>query len=352
MRTRICEQVFLFCFDKKKKKSLYLQNMTGVKHKGKQFIYDAFTRGGQLFLVSTYYSTTEARSVVTVNGIDAQEFGYNEYEPVRYFVCNAPEDPTLSVVIDGKSEYTMVLDTQSDVKENIITLNEMAMGTLFKDDYHKIEMYCAWYRKQGFTRFYLYYNGGKLPTDLYQADDIVYQTWDFDYWNKQTSTCNVLHNAQMTFITCMKLRHFGRFRWFGLVDLDELVFHPSCKLDEYFDAQDPKTSVIVAKNHWALKSKRHLVFNQSPHVHGRTKCFYRHTFGGIPAIHLPKAQQSVSASILRTTPLVMVHYVDDRDPKQRQNDAQRRLSSTVGKIHFSHMLVKDSCKFTKKFISN
>lgn len=238
---------------------------------------------------------------IYVNGELTQEVGYNHNEPVKYYWCKAPELLDITVRIES-SEYHITAERVDDSR------GVMAVATLFKNDSHKIETFCDWYRKQGVQKFFLYYNGASLPNDIYKADDIEYRCWNFSYWND--CECDWRHNAQVTFLTAMVLRNLPRYDWFGLMDLDELIYHPRYKLIDYFSSVPNECQTIMVRNHWAKKIDVGFEYTQEPMGwSARTKCFYRGTYSDLVGVHNPKK----NIHTLYPPGLIMVHYTDEKD---------------------------------------
>ena len=278
-----------------------------IIHNGKHTVYDALIRDGKLFLVSTYYSEVEPKMDIYVNGELTQEVGYKSNEPMKYYWCKAPDLLDITVRIDS-NEYHITAEKVDESR------GKMAVATLFQGDYHKIETFCKWYRSQGVEKFFLYYNGAILPSDIYKSDDIEYRCWNYPYWNYG----NLIHNAQMTFLTSITLRNLQRYDWFGLMDLDELIHHPSHTLIDYFSSVPSTSQAVIVKNHWAVKVDGGFKYTlvPTPTTIGRTKCFYRGTYPDLPAIHVPKKW----INNIWSTDMKMIHYVDEHDPKSRWNE--------------------------------
>lgn len=279
----------------------------------KHFIYDILICDGYLYLVSTYYGKNDPPINVSVNGVMLTETGRNEYEPLRYFSCPAPSDPHITIRIEGANGVSSEHTAHAEIVDS--TCGTMAVATLFKDDYRRIPLFCSYYRSQGVEKFYLYFNGAELPHDIYKADDIEYRCWNFPYWNGGLDVW--AHNAQTTFLTSMYLRNLPRYNWFGLVDVDELIHHPTKTLIEYLETEiSSDTTSVITRCHWAKKlDADKICYTTVPLTltEGRTKTFYRSTYKGLCGIHTPK----VNANNFVSTDLLMIHYIDEHDPPAR-----------------------------------
>lgn len=259
--------------------------------KGRQLVYDAFVRDGYLYLVSTYYHYREGPMRIELDGVLATEVGRNEYEPVRYFRVPCSTPPT-HVIIDGtRYAFPTVVEVLP-----VVAPSGFAIATLFKDDHAHIPEMVDWYRAQGVTHFYLYYNGPVFPAGLPQAPDITYRLWNFRYWNPgvdyRDRETGWVHAAQTAFLTAVRLRWLPQHEWFGLVDIDEAVTVVSGqRLDDFLRDVSGTYNAIRVRNHWAFRSHDRIVYtmNADSWVH-RTKVFYRFTYTGLCGVHHPKEQ--------------------------------------------------------------
>jgi hypothetical protein len=269
---------------------------------GRPYIYDVFIREGVLYLISTYYNPGESGPDVFVNGTKTTESGYNHYEPMKYYHTTAPANPQVTISINGK-DY--------DITADIVTPNAgpFAVATLFKDDHHRISDFVKYYRAQGVTNFYLYYNGKHLPVGLPRDPGIQYRTWDFPYYNDNSVRWR--HNAQMPFLTSIQLRYRSDYTWFGLIDLDEFVFPPVGKtVWNVLQENAAKFPVVKVQNFWGVIDDDTITYTLRgiPWHEGRTKCFYNKSFTGLGAIHSPKE----NCTILNTTDMKMLHLMDNQ----------------------------------------
>jgi hypothetical protein len=145
--------------------------------------------------------------------------------------------------------------------ENKIT--EFTIATLFKDDFYQIPLFYNYYKKQGVTKFILYYNGNikKVYHLLFKAPDIEYNSWNIDYYmdevvswenstafKNRTGASNINH-AQTSFLSMMRYKYFEDTRYLLLIDLDEYLHIPNKRLIDYLKETNKK--IYQVKNYWA-----------------------------------------------------------------------------------------------------
>jgi hypothetical protein len=152
--------------------------------------------------------------------------------------------------------------------KNIDIKTEFTIATLFKDDHYQIPMFYNYYKKQGVTKFILFYNGNIKKVDhlLFKAPEIEYNSWNYDYYmddvtswektdefKKRTKSANI-HHAQSLLLTMIRYKYFKDTRYLLLNDLDEYFHVPNETLITYLKRTN-KTMYQV-KNYWAkLKNK-------------------------------------------------------------------------------------------------
>lgn len=276
---------------------------------GRTIIYDAFVRDGWLTLISTYYHYREGPALtIRVGGRTMQEFGRNEYEPVRYFRLRLAdgEGAPSEVEINGVTHRLPI-----EVLPCRPRSAGFAVTTLFKHDWAHAGAMVDWYRAQGCTAFYLYFNGPVLPSGLPQGPDIHYRTWDFLYWNPgnyRDKETGWVHAAQMTYLTMARFRHLPDHEWLGFVDIDEHVWsNDGRNLTEVLATIPPAAMVVRTPCHWALRAPGRIIYTKvGERVGTRSKCFYRGDFNGMIGVHNPHSY----TSIVDPPTLVMLHITN------------------------------------------
>jgi hypothetical protein len=290
---------------------------------GQQLIYDAFIRDGWLYMVSTYYHYMDDPHTIVVDGRQAEAVGVNEYEPVVYYRVRVDGVPTTVSINGDVYNFPYSLDVLGSGTPSCLSI-----ATLFKHDYTFIPDMLQWYRSQGATAFYLYFNGPELPPGLPQSPDVHYRLWNFRYWNPGSNykdpETGWVHAAQTAFLTMVRLRHLPDHTWTGLVDIDEVVVSVDGRplIDALADVSAGYACVRI-QNHWAFRAANRIIYSQeSTGPVARTKCFYRGTYDALCGIHGPK--MAATDTVQNTTDFRMLHIVNQthsnrisliRDPK-------------------------------------
>jgi len=175
------------------------------------------------------------------------------------YVYDSFIDGESSPILTVSVEYTAIHKTflLEHILSSKIKHNELSLTTLFKDDYTIFPFFYDYYKKQGVSHFYMYYNGKITPKiqhlfDNFVENDITFIEWDYLYWNDMTLSKNKYqHHAQLGQM------HHAIYKY-GKDINDYMIF---CDLDEYlhipnntllhFINQYPNIDIIGFRNKWA-----------------------------------------------------------------------------------------------------
>jgi hypothetical protein len=112
--------------------------------------------------------------------------------------------------------------------------------TLFKDDKALIPAYVQYYRELGVEHFYLYFNGGVVPSDVPQYDDVTYLSWDHPYHVHLPGAYTPVF-AQLGAINDML--YYGKFisEYILYNDMDEFIYWNNTSSLKSFVINNTKT---------------------------------------------------------------------------------------------------------------
>jgi hypothetical protein len=160
----------------------------------------------------------------------------NSYEPTLIYMYNYVSDAShIKVSIQYENYY------KTFTLENIKTTptQKLTVTTLFKDDYELFPIFYNYYKKQGVSHFYMYYNG-KMNTHIQKVfndyyDDVTLIEWDYRYW---LDGYKFAHHAQLGQI------HHAIYRY-GKDVCDYMIF---CDFDEYLHVENNTLQNLVINN--------------------------------------------------------------------------------------------------------
>jgi len=216
----------------------------------KLLFFDIFYKNNKIFLIMPIYNKQADHNQIFVS-INNNRLTLSEYyvkdswEPALIYVynytqsTNTIDDQSLHdtdicniVTVDIecnniKKTYNLqhIRTTSSETKKFL------AVTTLFKNDYKLFPLFYNYYKDQGVSHFYMYYNG-ILTQEIRQIFNIYRGVtlieWNFHYWN--IPAYKYCHHAQMGQI------HHAIHRY-GKDICDYMIF---CDLDEYLHIPESK----------------------------------------------------------------------------------------------------------------
>jgi hypothetical protein len=274
-------------------------------------IYDIFIKNKNIYLISTYDSSSDVNVILTINDTHLSEFSKKEYEPLRYFYGPLPDSNILTIKLNN-TLYKILNVEDIEHIEPLENKHKFAFTTLFKDDHSFIETSVKHYRKQGVDCFYLYYNGYTLPEGLFQGPDIIYKTWDIQPYMNEKYGPKFRHNAQTAFLTMFHLKYFDDNEYVILADLDEFIIPYADEMPLVDKVTSLNKDVIKVKNHWAKLNGNTITYSSvaSDSWH-RRKCIYKGSYTNAIGIHGPKDDIMYDCTDLR-----MLHVIDILHPER------------------------------------
>ena len=222
--------------------------------------FDIFLKNNKIYLILPIYNEPYSTDdiIITIDTKRIQnttKYIKNGYEPILVYVYDyfvGESSKKIMVSVDYKNiikAFQLEHILSSEIKHNKLTLT-----TLFKDDYTIFPFFYDYYKKQGVSHFYMYYNGKITPEirQLFGDNDITLIEWDFVYWNDMTLSKNKYqHHAQLGQI------HHAIYKY-GKDTNDYMIF---CDFDEYlhipnntlfnFINQYSNIDIIGFRNKWA-----------------------------------------------------------------------------------------------------
>jgi len=200
-----------------------------------------------------------------------------------------------------------------DTVEYTTTNNDLVITTLFKDDYNLFNLFYTYYKKQGVSHFYMYYNGliNEDITNIFNKPDITLIEWNFRYWNKG---CKYDHHAQSGQLHDA-LYKYGKYRHKYMIfcDLDEYLYVPNKTLKLFINEKN--ADYYQFHNRWSKtvdnKIPKNIPFEfiHSPHKsiqNSRTKCIYK--TNNIITLNIHYASKFIKKNIETVYDLNMYHF--------------------------------------------
>ena len=208
--------------------------------------FDIFYKNNKIYLIMPIYNkpANPLQITIIVNNSElslSESFVKDSNEPALIYIYNVPSMES-EVASEIEVEVTCCEITKTYTLSHIIvptlpTLptspssptphqHFLTLATLFQNDYTIFPLFYNYYKSQGVSHFYMYYNGviTKQIKDFfekYSSDTVTLIEWNFHYWNPRTF--KYPHHAQPAQI------HHAIYRY-GKSMSDYMIF---CDLDEY-----------------------------------------------------------------------------------------------------------------------
>ena len=220
----------------------------------RHLFFDIFHKNNVLYLICPVYEGTINESLLSIYGngtlLELREkhsrLCYEATEIVLFdYVTDSLTTSSIKVIYNGIQNNYELPHFQSK------PCNNVSITTLFKDDYNLISVFYDYYKKQGVTDFYMYYNG-KLTDDIkrsYILPGVTLIEWDFKYWHDECIFS--IHHAQLGQIH-HALYRYGKEsdEYIIFCDLDEYLYIPNTTLSDYFKSK-PTIDMFGFNNVWS-----------------------------------------------------------------------------------------------------
>lgn len=252
----------------------------------KKLFFDIFHKNNKLYLVCPIYYRDKL-----VNHNDIKIYSNNKKLTLFKRITKLKNEPTDIIIYNfntNNMKNNITVKYKNITKKynlnHIKTLSkkELAVTTLFLYDYELFNIFYNYYKKEGVTSFYMYYNGILNDTiiKMYNRPGVVLIEWNYLYWN---INCSFSHHAQLG-----QMHHalylFGKDKnkYMIFCDLDEYLHIPKTRLLSYL-IRNNNVDRIGFNNYWA-KTLNSQIPTQFPikfligNKHNfrlRSKCIYK-----------------------------------------------------------------------------
>ena len=222
-------------------------------------IFSIFIKNNELFIIlpiintsidETYLEVTADNQPLTIKTIHKKD----EIEPIHIIIYDIIQVTNVTITkiqIKYQDKIIITKDITPEPPPNENAESQMAITTLFKDDYFLFPLYYEYYTKQGIDHFFMYYNGilNEEIRQIFNHPNVTLIEWDFPYWNN-TNDQKYIHNAQMGQIHEALHKYVkNNYKYLIFCDFDEYLYIPNTQLKQFvFTYQD--IDVFGFNNKW------------------------------------------------------------------------------------------------------
>lgn len=189
--------------------------------------FDIFYKNNEIYLISPIYNDViDSNDIkITIDNVEIKikdKYIKEKREPIVIYVYNYSSclEQIEAIIKYKEITKTFILkQTISTEPKHYLTLT-----TLFKNDYYLFPLFYKYYKEQGVSHFYMYYNGKITPEiiKVFSYNDVTLIEWDYRYWNNKDEYLYT-HHAQLGQM------HHCIYKY-GKESCDYMIF---CDLDEY-----------------------------------------------------------------------------------------------------------------------
>jgi len=205
--------------------------------------FDIFYKNNELYLIMPIYNDVISSDdiKIIINNVEIKikdKLIKNKREPICIYVYDCPfclESIEAEVKYKEKTQlFNLKCGIVPDEPVHYLTLT-----TLFKNDFYLFPLFYKYYKEQGVSHFYMYYNGKITPeiVKTFSCNEVTLIEWDYRYWNNKDE-CIYTHHAQLGQM------HHSIYKY-GKDVCEYMIF---CDLDEYLHTPNHNIKDFILNN--------------------------------------------------------------------------------------------------------
>jgi hypothetical protein len=219
--------------------------------------YDIFYKNNNIYIILPIYNVPTDSSSIKIK-VDNDELK----TPITYKCASGNESILIYIYnyVSNVYEINVTIEFNNiikifklnHIKVNEFPVNELSLTTLCKDDYTIFPLFYEYYKNQGVSHFYIYYNGIITPEiqKVFELDNVTLIEWKFKYWNDRTKN-KYSHHAQTGQIN-HALYRYGKdiSNYMLFCDLDEYCYIPNFSIKQYI-LDNKHINMVGFSNYWS-----------------------------------------------------------------------------------------------------
>jgi GR25 family glycosyltransferase involved in LPS biosynthesis len=299
-------------------------------------LFDVFLKKDKLYLNLSINNIALSENEIELY-IDGKKLSFNskiikdEYEPTLLLIYNV-EFITCQQYVEIKysnKTYCIPFTTVNITSKQ----NNIVLTTLFKDDYKLFPIFYDYYKNQGISHFYMYYNG-KITQNIksiLDKPDVTLIEWDYNYWNVN---CKYAHHAQMGQLH-NAIYKYGKDKHQYIIccDLDEYLHIPNKTIKQFIN--DTHKDCYIFHNIWSstldgnipdVFPNKFLISKNKSKFGIRTKCIYNLDIIRTVGIHQYKNYTKLPTIIHN---LDMYHFYNWSNPLRENNIDNENIENWI-----------------------
>ena len=215
---------------------------------------------------------------------------------------------------------------------------DIAITTLFKDDYALFPIFYNYYMKQGISHFYMYYNGilNDDIRDVFKLPNVTLIEWNFRYWNPNSfkfrhhAQCGQMGNA---------LHKYGKDKHEYMIfcDLDEYMYVKGKTLKEFIFETNKDCYMFLNKWSKTIDGKipdkfpnKFIAAKNSYPNNRRSKCIYKTKKINSLYIHFPPKHLNLNFFICNEGALF--HFLQWSNPNRSSQNPEHNKGNWIPEL--------------------
>ena len=321
------------CFNNKSNFSILSNNEIRYFNKIPFIYLSIFIKNNKLYLICPIYNKK----------IDIQKLNIiNNGEKLKlyknFYTC--PDGPCEIIIYDIQNNNNNLLSLNYFNNNKVIRVENIkcnkkkgiAITTLFKDDYKLFNIFYEYYKKQGISHFYMYYNSqlDNNVKSLFNKQDVTLLEWNYIHRNYGKNRHNKYnsgykskyeHHAQPPQMHDA-LYKFGKdnYEYMIFCDLDEYIYFPNFKIIDYVYNNNNIDCFKIdcyLSNTLDLKIPKKLPnkFKFGEKVSNISKCIYKTDNIKLLGVHKPFVFEKEKCNLLVPEDAKMFHFQNFNNKK-------------------------------------
>ena len=267
--------------DEKNNKQIYYPNGYYI-NKTDVFIFDIFYKNKKIYLllpvvcvetiiIDNIFFIVDGKQIKPSDVLQKKQ----TKEPINLLIYEYYSDNSnLDVkIIYNEININYTLDNINNSSDEICKLS---VTTLLKNDYKYFETFYTYYKEQGVSCFYIYYNG-VITSEIsayFNYNDVTLIEWNYEYWNKHflSGASHVAQLGQMHHALYKYGKGLSEYMIF--CDLDEYMYIPNYRLRDYIKI-NPTCDIFGFCNRWSDTSDNNIPKIIPPIIYTQDRIKYK-----------------------------------------------------------------------------
>jgi hypothetical protein len=221
----------------------------------KYLFFDIFYKNNKLYMILPIYDEPINSDEIQISLEDnlilniSEKIIKDSFEPIIIYIYDYQSnlsDININITYKNNTKNFTLKHIKS---KDILKKEQLVITALFKDDYELFPLFYDYYKKQGVTHFYMYYNGNVNQNikEIFNKEDVTLIEWGYLYW---LNTHKYIHHAQLGQMHRSLYLYGDDCEYMIFCDLDEYLYIPNTTILNYI-LNNPNVDKFGFCNRWS-----------------------------------------------------------------------------------------------------